>query len=190
MYTSEIFENKNLKLIREFIRETAFATLISRGDGYPSATHIPLELRRNKNKEEILTGHMSKANPHWHEFKSNPKVLAIFLSPIHGFVSSSWYEKPDAPTWNYMSAHVSGKIKLLTQDETETSLSQLIDKYESKMDHPVSWNSLSDDVKKQAKNIVGFEISIDRMEAVFKLSQNRSKEDHARIIERLCLSET
>lgn len=189
MHAPSHFRITSEKVIEQFIRENGFATLITRGGIYPAGTHIPVELETDEHGKRVLRGHISKANPQWKDFSGEPNVLVIFLSPVHSYISSSWYNHPNAPTWNYLSAHVTGK--LLIQDETalRDSVSRLTDRYEKKMRNPVSLETLPDSVQKQLNGIVGFEVIIENMEASFKLSQNRNDEDYSNILKELRLSE-
>lgn len=98
MYVSKYFEIKARPEIERFIKETTLATLVSQGDKFPVATHIPLELEDNEKGETVLAGHVAKANHHWKLFESQPNVLAIFQSPVHHYISSSWYNHPNVPT--------------------------------------------------------------------------------------------
>ena len=91
----------------------------------------------DENGEDVLVGHMSKLNPQWGNFHDNEEVLAIFNGP-HTYVSSSWYEKENVPTWNYIAVHVYGKIKIIVGAELLNSLRKLVDKYEKK-DKVVKW---------------------------------------------------
>jgi len=185
MYKQKIFEITDKSVIEQFIKDNGFATLISKGMIYPSATHIPLELEVNVNGEKVLRGHLSKANPQWTEFKDSSDVLVVFLSPIHHYISSSWYNHPNAPTWNYMSVHVSGKIKIIEGNELWDSVRRLTNRYEKHYKNPVSLDTLPDNVLMQMNEIVGIEIAIDKMECSFKLSQNRNEEDFKNIIKEL-----
>jgi predicted FMN-binding regulatory protein PaiB len=47
MHTPSHFKITDHHIIDQFIREHSFATLISIGERYPLATHIPLELEIN-----------------------------------------------------------------------------------------------------------------------------------------------
>src|SRR5688572_1762258 len=188
MYIPHQYEITDSLLIEQFIKENGFATIISSGSEFPIATHIPLELEKNENGEKVLWGHISKANPQWKLFEKHENVLVIFLSSIHHYISSSWYNHPNVPTWNYMSVHVSGKIKLIEGEKLWESVRRLTNKYEKNSAHPVSLDKLPKEVQKQMNALVGFEISIKKMEAAFKLSQNRNKEDFENIIKQLNLS--
>ena len=185
MHTPSYFKIDDEKLIDQFLRDYSFGTLISAGSPYPLATHIPMELETNTQGNPVLRGHISKANPQWHSWASHPQVLAVFLSPIHHYISSSWYNHPNVPTWNYMSVHISGELSILTGEELKESLRRLTDKYEKESKNPVSLDQLPVAVQNQINGIVGFEIQINRKEASFKLSQNRNEEDFMNIITEL-----
>lgn len=188
MHVPKIFEITDNQVIEQFIEENGFATLVSIGETFPIGTHIPMELETNSKGEKVLAGHISKENPQWIDFEKSPNVLVIFLSPINHYISSSWYDHPNAPTWNYISIHISGKLKIIEGDELWQSVSRLNDKYESKMKCPFSLEATTKSVQRQMNGIVGFEISIDKIDASFKLSQNRSEEDFENIIKELRLS--
>ena len=79
MYLPKLFEIKDWPEITRFIKENPFATLVSRGDEYPVATHIPLELEENERGETVLSGHLARANPQWNLFESEPDILAHLI---------------------------------------------------------------------------------------------------------------
>src|SRR5699024_368053 len=108
-------------------------------------------------------------------------VLIIFYGP-HGYISSTWYETEDVPTWDYQSIHVYGKSVLLNEHQLKQDLKVLLDKYESKYRGGATWENLSDQTKKQIKGIVGFKVKVDKLEAAYKLSQNRSETDKENIV--------
>jgi transcriptional regulator len=188
MYVPEIFEITDPKIIEQFIKENGFGTLITASSPFPVGTHIPMLLETNAIGDKVLTGHISKENPQGLDFEKSPQVLAIFLSSIHQYISSSWYNHPNAPTWNYISVHVSGNLKIIEGDTLWKAVSQLTDKYEQQSKCPVSLETLPKSVQRQMNGIIGFEISIHKIEAAFKLSQNRSQEDFANILNELRLS--
>ena len=179
MYVPPKFQNKDTSSILEFIRQHSFGILVSQGADRIMATHIPLELSKDEAK---LTGHVSRANPQWKNFKSGDEVLAIFSGP-HAYISSSWYNHENVPTWNYLAVHVYGTIKIIEGEKLYDSLRQLIATHEAASTHPVSIDTMSPDyVRKSIQGIVGFEIDITKIEAAQKLSQNRDRENHERIM--------
>lgn len=185
MHTPSHFKITDPDLIDQFIRDHSFATVISMGDNYPLATHIPLELEINAQGEQVLWGHVSKSNAQWKSFAPYPMVLATFLAPIDHYISSSWYARANVPTWNYMSVHVSGRIKVMDGEALKESLRRIVNKYEQLSTHPIAFDTLPAEVQQQMNGIIAFEIQIDRKEANFKLSQNRNDEDFENIITKL-----
>lgn len=185
MHIPQYFAIKDRNIIESFINENSFATIVSASDSYPLATHIPIELELNSEGEKVLWGHVSKSNPQWEYFTNNNKVLVIYLSPIHSYVSSSWYAQDNVSTWNYMSVQVQGSITLMDNDTLLQHLERLTNKYEKQMEKPHTIDKMSTQTLKQINGIIGFEIRIDNMECAFKLSQNRSEQDFKNILHEL-----
>ena len=182
MFTPKIYQNNDLASIHEFIRKNGFGILISQAEGKIWATHIPLVLSPDGSK---LSGHISKANKQWKDFESESEVLAIFSGP-HTYISSSWYDHQNVPTWNYQAAHVYGTVRIIENDELYESLDQLVTKYEQASENPVSLETMTPDyVRREMKGIVGFEVAITRIESTNKLSQNRDDKNHERIVNEL-----
>jgi len=184
MYIPSIYKNENIEEVKEFIKQYGFGILISQAGGRPEGTHIPLQLEVDNNGNDILTGHISKSNPQWKNFNDSSEVLAIFNGP-HSYVSSSWYEKEDAPTWNYMAVHVYGSIAIVQGDALKNMLRTLVDTYEVTSKCPISVDSMSHETMEQIHGVVGFQIRINEIQAAYKLSQNKSEKDHNSIVKEL-----
>jgi transcriptional regulator len=132
-----------------------------------------------------LIGHISRGNKQWKDSEGFKNVLAIFTGP-HTYVSSSWYDHENVPTWNYLAVHVYGSIRIIEGQELLASLSELTDKYETYSEKPVSVKTMSPEyVNREMKGVTGFEILIERFEATRKLSQNRDDKNHQSIVEHL-----
>ena len=183
MYIPHYYKNENLTEVKDFIRQNSFGILVNILDGIPWAAHIPLELDVDSEGNEVLTGHIAKANPQWKSFSDTSEVLCIFNGP-HAYVSSSWYKEEEVPTWNYIAVHVYGKLKILNEEETMEVLHKLVEKYEKDSKNPISLSQMSPKTLKQVKGVVGFQIRIMDIQAAYKLSQTRSQ-DHPKIISEL-----
>ena len=182
MYVPKQFRNNDASTITDFIRHHGFGILVSQADSRMVATHIPLELSEDETK---LTGHIAKANPQWKNFDNDAEVMIIFPGP-HAYVSSSWYDHENVPTWNYIAVHVYGKIKIIEGEVLYSALKHLMDKYERASEHPVSVENMSPEyVRQSIKGLVGFEINITSIEAAYKLSQNRDQKNFANVINEL-----
>ncbi|WP_093857462.1 FMN-binding negative transcriptional regulator [Tenuibacillus multivorans] len=181
MYIPKQFEVKDEEVIYEIMEENSFATLFSQHQGHPYATHLPLILDKEK---RYLYGHFAKPNTQWKDIEGQ-EVLAIFQGP-HCYISSSWYETNQAvPTWNYVTAHVFGKLEIIDGKEMMDSLHQMVLKYEGP-NSSYQWDQLDAHfLEGQAKGIVGFKIKIDNIEGKAKLSQNHSPERLKLVISQL-----
>lgn len=184
MYIPELYKNDNRAEIEQFLHHNGFAILVNQTNGRLWATHIPLVLETDTNGSQSLVGHLSKLNPQGGSFAENDEVLAIFSGP-HSYISSSWYDHENVPTWNYLAVHVYGKVTVLDAEETLASLKKLVDKYEAGSENPVRVEDLSAKTMREARGITGFRITISAIEAKKKLSQNRDAKNYQTIISEL-----
>jgi transcriptional regulator len=184
MYIPDIYVNENRSEILRFIEENSFAILVNQSNSKINATHIPLFIEESDDNQLILSGHISKLNPQSENFAENGSVLAIF-SGAHSYISSSWYDYEEVPTWNYLAVHVEGKIEILNEEQKLLHLENLVNKYEKNSEKPISTKSLSKETMSQANGILAFNIIVTKIEAVKKLSQNKSENNKKSIISHL-----
>ena len=184
MYIPKYYKNENITEVKDFIQQNSFGILVSNNNGKSLATHIPLELSTNKSGKDILQGHVSKGNPHWNHFKDTTEVLCVF-NGSHSYVSSSWYNFEEVPTWNYIAVHVYGIIKIIEGEALYDSLKHLMEKYEESSKNPVKIEALSKKTMNQIRGIVGFEIEITDIQAAYKLSQTLDDKNHENVISEL-----
>ncbi len=189
MYIHPLNKWENEPEITGFIQKNAFATLISVVEGKPWATHLPFVLEKNSSGEAVLSGHFAKANHQWKSISENENVLVIFQGP-HAYISSSWYNHENVPTWNYLAVHVYGKIRLIEGEELIAHLKSLTDIHENNRPNRVRVETMTESYfASQLKGLVGFEIKIEEVNASAKLSQNRDDENYHHIVEKLEESE-
>lgn len=184
MYIPDIYRNGNRSEILRFIEEKSFAILVNQSNDKINATHIPLFIEESNENQLVLSGHISKLNPQSENFQENGNVLAIF-SGAHSYISSSWYDYEEVPTWNYMAVHVEGKIEILNEEQKLLHLENLVNKYERNSEKPISTKSLSEKTMRQSNGIIAFNIIVKNIDAVKKLSQNKSEHNKKSIISHL-----
>ena len=183
MYIPKLYREEDRAKILEFIRQNDFAVLVTYDGEKPVASHLLMEVVEEGEKI-FVNGHMSRANSQWKTFEKNPEVLVIFHGP-HTYISPTWYNHVNVPTWNYQSIHVYGTPRLVTDyDEAYSILKRLIDRYETNGHYKME-TLPQDFVEKEIRGIVAFQVEVTRIEANYKLSQNRKDEDHANIIAQL-----
>jgi transcriptional regulator len=184
VYIPEFNRQEDRAVTIAFMRANPFAILVSNVGGIPFATHLPL-LVDEAGDHLVVKGHMAKANAHWKSMKEGEESLVMFHGP-HAYISPSLYEiRESVPTWNYAAVHVYGEPTLFSDEEgLKDTLHRMIDTFESS--YMAQWSELSDEYRsRMMKHIVGFEIKAKRVEAKFKLSQNRTKGEQTRVIQSL-----
>lgn len=184
MYIPKYYQVKDMDEIVKMIEKNSFATVVTTKKGKPIASHLSLQLYK-EGEDYFITGHLAYGNPQWRTFETCESVLVIFQGP-HAYISSSWYEQENVPTWNYQAVHMYGQASILDEEALKQDLTMLLEKYEKHREHPVLWDTLSPHLlEKQLKGIVGFKIKVQEIQAAYKLSQNRDEEDYQNIIEKL-----
>jgi transcriptional regulator len=160
------------------MREHGFATLISHGGDGPVASHLPLFFDADRGPLGTLRGHLARSNPHCEALRAVAETLAVFQGP-HAYISPNWYESgASVPTWNYAVVHAYGTPRQLEPEALHKHLDELVSVYESGQPRPWSTDALAPDFLEQLEGgIVGFEITITRLEGKWKLGQNRTAAD-------------
>jgi transcriptional regulator len=183
LYVPSFFRVDDPKSVDAFIARNAFGTLVTTGPGGLQVSHIPFVPERGPDGKLRLLGHVARANPHAGAFESAAELVAIFHGP-HAYVSPTWYENhPAVPTWNYAVVHAHGHATALDEAGLRDLLEKLASKYEAGNANP--WrlrDAPAEFIDKLLDVIVGFSIAVERVEAKFKLSQNRPGEDPQRVI--------
>ncbi|AMG64328.1 MULTISPECIES: FMN-binding negative transcriptional regulator [Staphylococcus] len=183
MYIPKHYQMKNDNNIKKFMEEHNFVTIVTVDDHIPIATHVPVMIEYNEDTM-YLSGHFAKGNPQWKTIQDNSNILVIFSGP-HSYISSSWYEEEDVPTWDYQSVHAYGTGVLLNEAELTYALKSMLNKYEAHRENGATWDKLSNQTLKQIKGVIGFKIKVNRLEAAYKLSQTRSEKEKENIISKL-----
>lgn len=188
MYKVGKFLERDLDKLIPFMQAHPFAVVIGANQNIPSATQIPLQIKREGDVVKLV-GHVMKKTDHHEAFVSNENVLALFHG-VHAYISASVYEDPaSASTWNYSSVQAKGKIRLLDNEETRAVIKELTDQYEAS-DSPAAFHQMSDEyIDHHLKAIAGFEITVTSLEGVFKLSQNHPQVNQESIVNHLSQSD-
>jgi transcriptional regulator len=188
MYIHKLYREENREKILEFLRQNDFATLVAYDGEKPVASHLLMEIVE-EGENLFVNGHMSTANSLWRTFESNPEVLVIFQGP-HTYISPTWYNHVNVPTWNYQSVHVYGRPRLITEyEEAYGFLKRLIDRHEANSNYRLE-TLPNDFVQKEMKGIMAFQMEVTRIEANYKLSQNRDDINYRSIIAHLAEERT
>ena len=182
MYLPQLFEIIDSAEIDAFITAHPFGALVSVVDGVPFATHIPLQwVVHDDSPARFVHGHVARANPHWRSLSPEQEVLVMFTGP-HSYITPRWYAPGNnVPTWSYTAVHVYGRPRIVDDpDELHGMIKRLVDQYETQtgIAQPYRIEDMQADyITNLMKGTVGFEITVTRVEAKYKLSQNRQLQD-------------
>jgi transcriptional regulator len=182
MYDIQHFKASNHQQVIDFMQANPFVTICGvDANGLPVATHIPV-LIEVQNNIVTIRGHIMRKQDHSNAFELNKNVLVIFSAPS-AFVSASWYSNQgQASTWNYQTVHAIGKLEMQDEQHLYDLLVALTQKFETDAEAPSQVKNLDPMYMHQnMKAIVSFEIVVDQLKHVFKLSQNRDEASHANI---------
>ena len=174
--------------VRELFRNQGAADLVTATTDGLLATMLPFLYDQPGSRPGIgelgaLVGHVARKNPQW----QIPALEAmVIVRGPDAYISPAWYATKRehgrvVPTWNYVTAHVYGRLVIHDNVEwLEALVRRLTEHHEAGRSHPWSVDDApADYFAGQLRAIVGVEILIERIEAKAKLSQNRSAEDVA-----------
>ncbi len=168
--------------VRRLLASHVAADLVTSTPQGLLATMLPFVFDPDAGERGALLGHVARNNPQWRA-GSDGEALVIVRGP-DAYVSPSWYASKAehgrvVPTWNYVTAHVYGR--LVVHDDpawVEALVRRLTDQREAVMEHPWSVDDApATFVAGQVRAVVGVELAITRVEAKAKLSQNRPAAD-------------
>lgn len=168
-----------------FMRQYSFATLVTAVAGAaPRASHLPVVVA-GEGAEPRLLAHLARSNPQWRDFAAGGEVLLIFQGP-HAYISPSLYQRhPSVPTWNYAALHAYGVPRILESGEEQLRVLRALAgandaPYLEQMERlPQDFLAL------KLAGIVAFEIPLSRLEARWKLSQDRAPQERQNIVDAL-----
>ena len=189
MYVPDRYRETDPELIRAFIARHPFGTLVTTAEGGPRATHLPLRLER-EGERDVIVGHLAKSNPQWQDFDGGRIALAMFAWGPHAYVSPRWYgEGRYVPTWNYASVHLRGAPEVITDaSEHRAAIRRLTEQFEDRAGY--SMDDLPEDyLGTMLEATVAFRMPVDELDAAFKLNQNRTPDARRGVIAELEQSE-
>jgi len=183
MYVPPHFAEPRPEVLYELIENHALGILMTHGKAGLDANHLPFELDRSQGAHGVLRCHVARNNPVWQDVATGDDVLVVFRA-ADAYISPQWYPSKQefhkqVPTWNYLVAHVHGRITIHDDERyVRGNVARLTRKHEATQ--PVPWkmaDAPSDYIDQMLKSIVGLEIEITRLVGKSKLSQNKEVRD-------------
>jgi len=187
MYVPTPFAADSQADMLALIAANPLGALVRVGAGGLEADHIPFELAAPTDAAPhgVLRAHVARANPVW--LADDAAVLVLFQG-ASGYVSPLLYDGAAAggrvvPSWNYQVVHAHGRLRAI--DDPAWILGQMTRMTGRHEDARTGWkveDAPREFIDKIVRTTVGIEIVIEWLEAKFKMSQNRTPEDRARVL--------
>ena len=189
MHAAPAFRIDDQAELAAFIEARHFATLVVAGAHGPVAAHIPMMLNYDANGAAVsLEGHVARNNP-LAALAGEPVRALVIFSGADAYVTPSLYlSKREhgkvVPTWNYMAVHVSGALQTFNDaDALRDQVSRITDLMEQPTAAPWKVSDAPDDyIEKMLGAITGVRLTIETIEGIAKLSQNRPEGDRAGVL--------
>ncbi|HEY5071011.1 MAG TPA: FMN-binding negative transcriptional regulator [Caulobacteraceae bacterium] len=179
MHPAGQFRETSRARLTALVDDVGFAVVIGCGSAGPVIAHAPVLLAG-----DTVRFHLSAANSLCPILQKSPAALVVVTGP-DAYVSPDWYGSDNqVPTWNYLAAEIAGLVRRMDREQTATLLDDLAAHFEAKLKPKPPWRrSKLDPGRFEALlgAIVGFEMTINRLEGVRKLSQNKTDEDLGRL---------
>lgn len=185
MYLPAHFEETDPAEVAALLQAFPLACLVAETPEGLVANHLPLL----SGPDGALIGHLALAND-WHRLVAEgQEVLAVFRGE-EAYVSPNLYPSKAVhhravPTWNYQAVHVHGRIAFQHDEKAKRAAVGLLTRaHERRLNGDAAWrmaDAPADYMDGMLAQIVAFRISVTRVIAKSKLSQNREPADFAAV---------
>jgi len=184
MHPAATFKVEDQAVLLAQFAARSFVALAAAPDGRPRIAHAPVVVRRLAGGL-ALDFHLSRGNALAAFLETGFRGVVVSLE-TEAYISPDWYEAADqVPTWNYVSTEAEGPIVAMDQDGLVALLDDLSAQEEARLAPKPPWTR-----RKMSRGrfetmtgaIIGARLTVERLEGVTKLSQNRSDADRAGVI--------
>ncbi len=199
MYIPPAFQENDPAALHAAIRAARLATFVTATAEGLIGSPLPMILDETEGPYGTLYGHVARANPQW-RLAPIGDAMAVFMGP-DAYVTPSWYATKRetgkvVPTWNYVAVHVYGAVEFFEDAQrlrdVVTRLTNLHETSRAETAGVEPWavtDAPEDFITSQLRGIVGLRMPITRIDGKRKMSQNRSAEDRAGVVEGLAASD-
>lgn len=175
MHPARLFHQTADAELANLVAERGLALIVGMADGRPMVAHAPVLLEGRR-----LRFHLSRGNALTRALAAgDARALAVVTGP-DAYVSPDWYGVDDqVPTWNYLSVEMEGPVTALDDAGAASVLDDLSARFEAQLAPKPVWTRhkmTPGRFEALLGGIVAFEMTVERFEGIWKLSQNKSTE--------------
>jgi len=167
-----------------FADARGFGTVCAYDGARPVASALPFYLETSSDSAPCAAFHVARGNA-LAKLAGGTSNWLIAVNGADTYISPDWYASPDqVPTWLYQAVHLSGPVRVMTNEELGAHLDALSAKFESWLAPKPPWTTgkmTAGRREAMMKAIVGLEMTVEDVEGSFKLNQHKSDVDYAAI---------
>lgn len=182
MHPNPLFRNEDRALHEALIDEIVFGMVFAQTSDGPRVAHTPLL----STGDGAVQFHISRGNALM-RYLAGQEALILVNGP-DAYVSPRWYgDAGQVPTWNYVALELQGPVRRMAEEGLVGLLDALSARQEARIEGVPWTRDKMDDAafRKMLGAIAGFEMEVRAWRPTFKLSQNKSAEDRARVADAL-----
>lgn len=182
MHPNPVFRNEDRALHEALIDQVGFGMVFAQTSDGPRVAHTPLL----STGDGAVQFHIARGNA-LTRYLAGQEALVLVNGP-DAYVSPRWYGDPrQVPTWNYVALELQGPVRRMAEEGLVDLLDALAARHEARIEGEPWTRDKMDGAAfgKILGAIVGFEMEVRAWRPTFKLSQNKSAEDRARVADAL-----
>lgn len=192
MYNPPHFVEPSPETIGQLLQHHPLGTLVTYTAAGLDAQHLPFLYAADQGAHGSLRAHIARANPLWQDCRDGDAVLVIFHGP-QAYISPNWYPSKQAahrqvPTWNYQVVHLHGRLRIVDDEKFVRGVVARLTQIHEAGTGERPWkmgDAPADFLDAMLRAIVGLEITVERIEAKSKLSQNKDEADRRGAVQAL-----
>jgi len=167
-----------------FAQARGFGTACAWDGSKPIASALPFYLSYAADGTPQAAFHVARHNP-LVKLADGTSSWLLAVNGADAYVSADWYVSPDqVPTWLYQAVHLTGPVRMLSDDELAVQIDTLSAKYENRLLPKMPWTSAkmtAPRLEALKKMIVGLVMTVEEVEGSFKLNQHKSEADYTAV---------
>jgi transcriptional regulator len=183
MYTPPMFKPDRAAGLA-FAEARGFGTACAWDGSKPIASALPFYLSYAADGTPQAMFHVARHNP-LVKLADGTSSWLLAVNGADAYVSADWYVSPDqVPTWLYQAVHLTGAVRMLSDDELAVQIDTLSAKYENWLLPKTPWTSAKMTAPRLGalkKLIVGLMMTVEEVEGSFKLNQHKSEADYTAV---------
>ena len=183
MYTPPMFKPDRAAGLA-FAEAHGFAAVCAWDGSKPIASALPFYLSYAADGTPQAAFHVARHNP-LAKLADGTSSWLLAVNGADAYVSADWYVSPDqVPTWLYQAVHLTGPVRMLSDDELAVQIDTLSAKYENRLLPKMPWTSAkmtAPRLEALKKMIVGLVMTVEEVEGSFKLNQHKSEADYTAV---------